>query len=81
MSDFIIGVIVDVYRHVFVKDFQSLGESFIPRTAWDFGILHTGEFVVLQPKIRLDKLQRRRKAKQCSVFRREASRGFSRVGQ
>jgi hypothetical protein len=56
MSNLIIGIIMDVYGHVLVKDLQSLCVSFIPCPAWDFGILHASEFVVLNPKIRLKNL-------------------------
>src|SRR5262249_35758970 len=51
MTDFVIGVVVDIYGHVLVKHLQGFSVGFIPGTAWDFAILHAGQFIVLDPKV------------------------------
>ena len=51
MGEFIIGVVVDVYRHVLVKDFQGRGVIWITAAAWNLAVLDSTEFVVLDPKV------------------------------
>ena len=59
MSDLIIGVVVDVLIHVFVQHREGLGIVWVASSARNFRILDAGEFVVLKPKVGLDRLQRR----------------------
>src|SRR5438034_4919158 len=54
VSDFIIGVVVDVYGHVFVEHLNGLSVGFISGPAWDFVILDATEFIVLDPKVGLE---------------------------
>src|SRR5207248_8817543 len=67
MGDFIIGVVVDVYGHVFIQHLNGLGVSFIPSAARNFGILNAAEFVVLDPKVGLEYLCRRREPEQGGI--------------
>ena len=59
VSDFIIGVVVDVYGHVFIQYFNGVGVVWIASAAWDFGVLDAAEFVVLDPKVGLEYFRRR----------------------
>src|SRR6267378_2362815 len=63
MSDLIIGVVMDVLIHVFVRHREGLSIVWIAMAAWDFVILDAAEFVVLNPKVGLDYLQSRWEAK------------------
>jgi hypothetical protein len=54
VSDLIIGVVVDVYGHVFVKYLDGLRVGFISGPTWNFGILDAAKFVVLDPKVGLE---------------------------
>src|SRR5438552_12209144 len=47
MSDLIIGVVVDVCRHLLIHNFNGRSVGFIPGAAWDFVVLDAAEFVVL----------------------------------
>ncbi len=60
MGELIIGVVVDVYGHVFVKDFQGLGVVWIATAAWYLAVLDSSEFVVLDPKVGLEYFRRGR---------------------
>ena len=63
MRDLIIGVVMDVVSHFILNKLQGLGVGFIATAAWDFVVLDAAEFVVLDPKVGLEYLQRRWKAK------------------
>jgi hypothetical protein len=67
VSDFIIGVIVDVYGHVLVKNPQGVSVVWIASATWDFGVLDAAEFVVLDPKVGLEYFCRRCKSEKGSV--------------
>src|SRR5438876_11820898 len=54
VSDFIIGVVVDVLIHVLVQYRERLGVVWIASATWDFGVLNAAEFVVLDPKVGLE---------------------------
>src|SRR5437899_2574811 len=54
VSDFIVGVVVDVDRHVFIEHLNGLGISFISGSTGNFVILDAAEFVVLDPKVGLE---------------------------
>ena len=69
MSDLIIGVVMDVVFHFILNNLQGVGIGFIATAAWDFVVLDAAEFVVLDPKVGLEYLQRRWEAKQCRVSR------------
>ena len=67
MSDFIIGVVVDIYRHVLVEYLNGFGVGFIPGSSWNLAVLDAAEFVVLDPKIGLEYLERRCKPEQSGI--------------
>ena len=67
MSDLIIGVVVDVLSHVFIQHREGGGIGWIATAARDFGVLDAAEFVVLDPKVGLEYLQRRWEPKQGRV--------------
>jgi hypothetical protein len=67
MSYLIIGIIVDVYGHVLIENFQCGRVGWVAATAWDFAILHAGKFIVLDPKVGLEYLKRCRESKQGCV--------------
>ena len=83
MGEFIIRVVVDVYRHVPIKDFEGGGIGCIASPAWNFAVLDSSEFVVLDPKVGLEYFRRRCEPEQGRVSRREATTRFRRrdVGQ
>src|SRR5207248_10652308 len=54
VAKFIVGVVVDVYGHVLIKDFKGVGVGCITTPARDFAVLDSAEFVVLLPEIALD---------------------------
>ena len=70
VSNLIVGVIVDVYGHVFVKDFNGLSVVCIASAAWDFVILDAAEFVVLNPKVGFEYFCRRCESEQGCVWGR-----------
>jgi hypothetical protein len=74
VSDLIVGIIVYVDGHIFVKDLQGLSVVWIASTTRDFIVLHAAEFVVLDPKVGLENLKCRWKPEQSSVSRRESTR-------
>src|SRR4051812_15923533 len=63
MSDLIISVVMDVVLHFILNNLQGVGVGFIAMAAWDFLVRDTAEFVVLNPKVGLECLQRRWEAK------------------
>jgi hypothetical protein len=67
VSDFIIGIIVDVLSHVFVQHSQGVGVGWVASSPRDFRVLDAGELVVLDPKVGLEYLRRRRESKQRCV--------------
>ena len=67
MSDLIIGVVMDVLIHVFIQHREGLGVGWIASAARDFGVLDAAEFIVLDPKVGLEYLQRRWEPKQCRI--------------
>src|SRR5881398_1955828 len=75
MSDLIIGVVMDVVYHFILNNLQGLSIVRIATAAWDFVILDAAEFVVLDPKVRLEYLQRRWEPKQCRVSWCETTAG------
>src|SRR5437762_10554002 len=73
VSDFIVGVVVDVYGHVFIQHLNGLGVIFIPSAARNLGILNAAEFVVLDPKVGLEYFRRRCESEQSGVSRCETA--------
>src|SRR4029077_7003895 len=67
VSDFVIGIVVDVYGHVFVKYLDGLRVGFVSGSSGNFVILDTAEFVVLDPKVGLEYFCRRCKSEKGSV--------------
>ena len=54
MSDFIIGVVVDVVLHFILNKLQGVRVGFIATAAWNFVVLDAAEFIVLDPKVGLE---------------------------
>jgi len=69
VSDLIIGVVVDVLSHVRIKNLNGLGVEWIAAAASGFAVVDSAEFVVLDPKVGLEYLQRRWKPQQGCVTR------------
>ena len=63
MIDLIMGVVMDLVSHFILNNLQGLSVVFVPGSAWDFVVLDAAEFVVLDPKVGLEQLQRRWEAK------------------
>src|SRR5438093_12503987 len=59
VSDFIIGVVVDILIHVFVQLREGLGIVWVASPARAFRVLDAAEFVRLAPKVSLDYLHAR----------------------
>src|SRR5213080_3664452 len=75
VSNLIIGVVMDVVSHFILNNLQGLSIVRIATAAWDFVILDAAKFVVLDPKVRLEYLQRRWEPKQCRVSWCETTAG------
>ena len=74
MSDLIIGVVMDVVLHFILNNFQGLGIIRIATAARYFVILDAAEFVVLDPKVGLEYLERCWKPKQgCIAWTKTAA--------
>jgi hypothetical protein len=59
VAELILGIVVDILRHVSIEDVQRRGVERAPsREAGEFAILNSSEFSVLQPEIALDELNR-----------------------
>ena len=67
VSDLIIRVVVDILSHVRIKDRNGLGVEWIAAAASDFAVVDSAEFVVLDPKVGFEYLQRRWKPQQGCV--------------
>src|SRR5439155_23798122 len=70
MGEFIVGVVVDVYGHILIEDFNGIRIAWIPGSARDFVVLDSSEFVVLNPKVGLEYFRRRCEPEQGCVSRR-----------
>jgi len=78
----IVGVIVNVLRHVPIEDLNGGGIGWAPFSPWDFGVLDSAEFVVLLPQIGFDEFRRRQQPKnslisRCETATRSRRRGIS----
>ena len=59
MGEFIVRVVVDVLRHITIKDLKSAGIGRISAAAWNFArVWNTAEFVVLNPEVRFENFGR-----------------------
>ena len=60
VAELILGIVVDILRHVSIEDVQrrGVGHASARRQAWEFAILSPSEFGVLQPEIAFDKFDR-----------------------
>src|SRR4029077_4762735 len=67
VSNLIISVVVDVLRHVFVQYSESGSVGWIAGSTRNLRVRDAAEFVVLDPKVGLEYLQRRWKPKQSCV--------------
>ena len=67
MSDFIIGVVMDIVSHFILNNLQGLSLVWVATSPWDFAVLDAAEFVVLDPKIGLEYLERRCKPEQSGI--------------
>jgi hypothetical protein len=67
VGDFILGVVVDVLRHVGVELLHRLGKLRIPAAAWHLAVLDTRKLVVLLPQIGLDNFGRSQEAENVNV--------------
>ena len=54
---------------VLIKDSKGIGVGWIAAAAWDFTVLNSSEFVVLDPEIGLEYFRRRCEPEQCRVSR------------
>src|SRR4030095_4181732 len=81
MSNLIIGVVMDVVLHFILNNLQGVRVGFIATAACSFFSLETAELFVLDPKVGLEKFQRRWEPEQCRVSRCEtAANCFCRAG-
>src|SRR6476659_1680570 len=54
MSDLIVSIVVDVLSHIFIQYCEGGGVERIACSTWHLRILNSAEFVVLNPKVRLE---------------------------
>src|SRR5512132_1239923 len=73
MSNLIIGVVMDVVLHFILNNLQGVRVGFIATAARNFVILDAAKFVVLDPKVGLEKFQRRWEPKEGRVAARETT--------
>src|SRR5262245_2636590 len=73
VSNFIVGVIVDVLIHVFVQRREGFSIVWITSSTWNFGVLDSTEFIVLDPKVGLEYLECRWEPEQGCVWGRETA--------
>jgi hypothetical protein len=78
VGDLVVGVVVDVLRHVRVQNRQRRRVRGVSGPAWDFVVLDGAELVVLLPEIGLESLEGRRDRRSASspldsLLRAEAS--------
>ena len=59
MCDFIICVVMNIYGHVLIEDVDRVSVFGNATPPWDLAVLDAAEFVVLDPKIGLEYLERR----------------------
>jgi hypothetical protein len=64
MRDLIVGVIMDILRKVRIKILELLGVDRIPAAAGDLSILDPAKFVILEPEVGFQELNRRREPQQ-----------------
>jgi hypothetical protein len=67
VSEFIIGIVMDVLWHVPVEHFERSYVRSVPAPAGDLRILNSPKFVVLLPKIRLQNFERGKKSQNINI--------------
>ena len=69
VSDLIVGVVVDVLVHIFIKVLQGLGIGHTSSTTQlrPLLVLNSSEFVVLYPEVAFDGFSRSEESKDCGV--------------
>ena len=69
MGNLIVGVVVNVLRHVPIEDLNGGGIGRTPGSSGNFGVLDSAEFVVLLPQIGFDEFRCRQQPKNSLVSR------------
>ena len=69
VGNLIVGVIMDVLRHVPIEDLNGGGIGRIPGSSGNFGVLDSAEFVVLLPQVGFDEFRCRQQPKNSLVSR------------
>ena len=57
VRELVLGVVVDVLRHVFIEHFKRFDVRGAAATAWDLAVLDAAELVVLLPEVGLEDLR------------------------
>ena len=76
MREFILGVVMDVLRHVGVKHRQGSGVCRAAAASGNFVVLHSSKFVVLLPEIGFQNFRGRQKSQNCRIPFRKTSAFF-----
>src|SRR6266478_7774877 len=80
MGQLVLGVVVNVLMHVFVKHFECLGVEAAAAASGDFAVLNAGEFVVLLPEIGFEDFSRRQKAQNGDITHGDDAAAILRFG-
>ena len=73
VRELVLGVIVNVLRHIGIKDRNGSRKCWIPAPTGNFVVLDAREFVVLLPEIGFDELRRRKEPQDRDVSPREVT--------
>ncbi|HEX7363484.1 MAG TPA: hypothetical protein VF283_23580 [Bryobacteraceae bacterium] len=67
MSDFIVGIVVNVLSHIRIQHCKGSGIDRIATSAWNFAVWDSSEFVVLYPKVGFEDFDCSGKPEQCGI--------------
>jgi hypothetical protein len=67
MREFVLGVVMNILRHVRVERYKEVSVGLVAASAWDFVVLDSTELVVLLPQIGFKDFERRKKAQNIYV--------------
>ena len=79
MRKLIVGIVVNVLRHILIENCKGGGVGCVPTPAWDFAVRDSAEFVVLHPKVGLEDFRCGREPEQGRVSPSETAAVFFRT--
>src|SRR5260370_37199175 len=67
MREFVLGVVMNILRHISVDLYKQISVGLIAASSWDFTVLDSAELVVLLPQIGFKDFKRSKKAQNIYV--------------